>query len=273
MSAVLAKRLDAYAAVTRIGFLGPLAFRLFPFMMVISYPIIMTGNYFFYRAIYTSHGNSPIAGLSGDQAITYMLVGWTVRSFYKNPISRMIGERVKSGEIATDLIKPIDFFGLYFCQGFGRGLHRMVFISGPLALLVLISHKVPIPASPVTWVVFLLSALGGFLINYCMAYLSGIMAFFFEYNDGLDWIVDLLTKLLGGLMLPLSFFPDKIAAVLKFLPFAGLYYQPAYIFLGKIAGIDAWHAVGFEFLWVLGLLAVGQFFLGMGRHKLLLQGG
>ncbi|HYE80251.1 MAG TPA: ABC-2 family transporter protein, partial [bacterium] len=165
MTAALARRADAYLAIIRIGFLIPLAFRLFPFMMVLSYPITMTGNYFLYRAIYASQGNAPIAGLTMEQSITYILVGWTVRSFFNIPIARQIGERVKSGQIASDLIKPVDFFALMFCQGVGRCLHRLAFISGPLILMILFSRVVVMPQHPETYGFFLGSCLLGFFIH------------------------------------------------------------------------------------------------------------
>lgn len=272
-AAVLQRRTAAYGAILRIGFLEPLAYRLFPFMMLVSYPIILTGNYFLYSALYASRGGSPIAGLTADQAITYMLVAWTVRSFYKNPISRIIGERVKSGAIASDLIKPINFFGLYLMQGLGRGCHRIAFVSIPLAVLIIFSGRVQLPQTAEVWAMFICAAFGGFLLNYTLSYLVGLLAFVFEYNDGLDWMIDLCTKLLGGLMLPLTFFPDWALEILKLLPFAGMYYQPAAIFLGQSSGMAAWQALGLQWVWI-GILALtGQLLLWFGHRKLLVQGG
>ncbi|MEO7993489.1 MAG: ABC-2 family transporter protein [bacterium] len=273
MTAALLRRWDAYAAFTRIGFLIPLAFRLFPFMMIISYPIIMTGNYYLYRAIYSAKGGAPIAGMTLEQAITYLLICWTVRSFYKNPLARIIGERVKSGDIAIDLIRPIDVFANYLCQGIGRGLHRLVFISIPLVLLIVCSQRVALPPDALTWFLFLVSAIGGFLLNCGFGYIVGLLAFFFEYNDGLDWVLDLLTKLLGGLMLPLTFFPDKIVGILKLLPFAGMYFQPASIFMGTIHGDAAWQAVALQYTWIFLLMGTGRLMLHFGSRKLLVQGG
>ncbi|MCG3150920.1 MAG: hypothetical protein GEEBNDBF_00186 [bacterium] len=266
-------RLPVYQALVRIGFLEPLAYRLFPFMMLVSYPIILSGNYFLYQALYASRGGSPIAGLTIDQAITYMLVAWTVRSFYKIPIARIIGERVKSGDIAMDLMKPVNLFGFYLCQGIGRGFHRLIFIAVPLTLLILLTGKVELPSAWDRWGLFLLSAVGGFLLNAALSYLTGLLAFLFEYHDGFDWMIDVTAKLLGGLMLPLSFFPDAVQPLLKASPFAGLYYQPATIFLGQQSSAETLFALQVQWGWVVGLSLLAHMLLLFGRRKLLVQGG
>lgn len=273
MSFALLRQVPVFGAVIRIGFLEPLAYRLFPFMMLVSYPIILTGNYFLYQALYASRGGSPIAGLSVDQAITYMLVAWTVRSFYKIPIARIIGERVKSGDIAIDLMKPISLYGWYLCQGIGRGFHRLFFIAIPLATIILFSGRVDLPDSAGQWGFFFLACIGGFLLNCALSFLTGLLAFLFEYHDGFDWMIDLGAKLLGGLMLPLTFFPDAMQPFLKASPFAGLYYQPAAIFLGTESPAELLFHMQVQWGWIIALAGLAQMMLLYGRQKLLLQGG
>ena len=80
----------------RIGFLNMLAYRARYYVGVLTYLFNVAVYYFIWRAVFR---HSPtVVGLTLPQMITYVAVGWTIRSFYFNEIDRDIAAQVRSEE-------------------------------------------------------------------------------------------------------------------------------------------------------------------------------
>src|ERR1700721_290798 len=103
-----------YAEFSRVGFVNILAFRLRYFTGIITYFLNVTVYYFIWSAVYRS--GQSIAGYSMAQMITYVSVGWIIRSFYWNTIDQEMAYEVIEGKIPMDRIKPV--------SGQGRGFPR-----------------------------------------------------------------------------------------------------------------------------------------------------
>ncbi|MGC1267768.1 MAG: hypothetical protein WA853_15905, partial [Candidatus Acidiferrum sp.] len=76
-----------YSEFIRIGFVNILAFRLRYYTGIITYLINVTVYYFIWRAVF-ANAAGPIAGFSLPQILTYVSVGWILRSFYWNTIDQ-----------------------------------------------------------------------------------------------------------------------------------------------------------------------------------------
>ena len=74
-----AQALAPYAEFGRVGFVNILAFRLRYFTGIITYFLNVTVYYFIWTAVYRSSGS--IAGYNLAQIITYVSIGWIIRSF------------------------------------------------------------------------------------------------------------------------------------------------------------------------------------------------
>jgi ABC-2 type transport system permease protein len=70
---------------------------------------------------------------------------------------------------------------------------------------------------------FMLDFLGNFLI--------GLAAFWLEDTTGLLLIYSRVTMILGGMLIPLELFPARLQPILRALPFAGIVYGPARMFV------------------------------------------
>jgi len=70
----------------RIGFMNMLAFRLRYYTGIITYFINVTVYYFIWRAIY--HVDPHFANFNFAQMITYVAVGWIIRSMYSTTSTR-----------------------------------------------------------------------------------------------------------------------------------------------------------------------------------------
>ena len=116
--------LSPYAEFARVGFVNILAFRLRYFTGIITYFLNVTMYYFIWSAVLSSPGQS-IAGYNLRQMITYVSVGWIIRSFYWNTIDQEIAYEVIEGKITMDLTKPVSIPWMWICRAIGESAFRL----------------------------------------------------------------------------------------------------------------------------------------------------
>ncbi len=86
------KSLLVYFEFARVAFLKILAYRLRYFTGIITYFLNVSVYYFIWSAIYSS--NRSVAGYDLAQMVTYISVGWIIRSFYFNNVDRDMATEV-----------------------------------------------------------------------------------------------------------------------------------------------------------------------------------
>jgi ABC-2 type transport system permease protein len=67
----------------------------------------------------------------------------------------------------------------------------------------------------------------GLLVDFGASIAIGLCAFWVEDTQPLTLLYDRAVMLLGGMLLPLELFPERVAAPLALLPFQLLLYAPA----------------------------------------------
>ena len=81
------------------------------------------------------------------------------------------------------------------------------------------------------WPLVLLTMIFAWLIDFCFASLIGLAAFLVEDVAAFDWIYQKLLFILGGMLIPLDFFPGWLRSVSMASPFAYTIYGPARLFV------------------------------------------
>ncbi len=92
-------KIRPYLAMGRMGFLQILAYRLRYFTGIITYLVNVTVYYFIWKALY--HQGREIQGFRFGQMMTYVAVGWIIRTFYFNNIDREM-----ANDIQNDTLLP-----------------------------------------------------------------------------------------------------------------------------------------------------------------------
>lgn len=127
--------LKIYSEFIRIGFVNILAFRLRYYTGIITYLINVTVYYFIWRAVF-ANAAGPIAGFSLPQILTYVSVGWILRSFYWNTIDQEMAYEVLDGKIAMDFIKPVSVQWMWLARAMGESAFRLILLTAPTAIVV-----------------------------------------------------------------------------------------------------------------------------------------
>src|SRR5271169_6405676 len=138
--------LKIYREFIRNGFVNILAFRLRYYTGIITYLINVTVYYFIWRAVF-ANATGSIAGFSLPQILTYVSVGWILRSFYWNTIDQEMAYEVIDGKIAMDFIKPVSPLWMWLCRAMGESAFRLGLLTLPTALVVGFVFPIQRPAS------------------------------------------------------------------------------------------------------------------------------
>jgi ABC-2 type transport system permease protein len=100
----------------------------------------------------------------------------------------------------------------------------------------------------------------------------GLLAFITEDVAPFEWIYQKLIFILGGLLIPIDFYPEWLQALAKALPFSYMMYGPARLFVSPDM-VDFLNLIGSQFLWILLLGGVLTLFFRLGTRRLAINGG
>ncbi|MGB8477039.1 MAG: ABC-2 family transporter protein [Candidatus Acidiferrum sp.] len=264
--------LKIYREFIRIGFVNILAFRLRYYTGIITYLINVTVYYFIWRAVF-ANAAGPIAGFSLPQILTYVSVGWILRSFYWNTIDQEMAYEVLDGKIAMDFIKPVSVQWMWLARAMGESAFRLILLTAPTAIVVALLFPVLAPASKLNFVLFLASAVGSFFIMGALNFIIGTCAIPLTSILALIRAKFWLIELLSGLLIPLSFFPRPLQIVSSLLPFEHIAYTPLQIYLGRLSLTQSLRLLALEYFWVVALIFLGHLWWGRATRKITIHGG
>jgi ABC-2 type transport system permease protein len=224
-----------YFEFARLAFLKILAYRLRYFTGIVTYFANVSVYYFIWQAIYA--GSDQIADYTLPEIVTYVAVGWIIRSFYFNNIDREIATEVIDGKIAINLIKPVNPQLMYLSQTIGECCFRAVLFTLPVAGVVFLIYPVGLPSSLSSAGLFLLSTVLALLIFACINFIVGTFALQLQSSSNPG---EVLWSISLGLLLPITFFPAASSG--SFLPSVPSYqYTPLQTYLeGWTEGPRGW---------------------------------
>ncbi|HEY4229501.1 MAG TPA: ABC-2 family transporter protein [Thermoanaerobaculia bacterium] len=261
----------AAASFARIGFLNMLAFRARYYVGILTYLFNVSVYYFIWRAVFrTGHA---VAGLSLNDMVTYVAVGWAIRSFYFNEIDREMGTQVQEGKLAMNLIRPVDFQTVMIADAAGQSAFRAVLFTVPIAVVLALIFPVQPPASFVAGLLFVWSAVVAFFLVAAINFLVGLIAIRSKSILGILRAKYLLLELVSGLLIPTTLFPEPLRTLLLASPFPHINFTPAALYLGKVTGLEAARLLGLQAGWTVLLLWLGHLAWKRSQTRITIQGG
>jgi len=183
-------------------------------------------------------------------------------------IQNRIRDAVRSGDIATELVRPVDFFAYRVAFEYGSMVYGLFFRGLPVGIM-LSRFGFPIPKAPATWAWAALSLALGAYVAIVQLYLVGIASFWTTEIGTAYWIVSTLDLTLGGGSMPLEVLPKPLYFVAKWSSFACLTYNPARIYL-ELSGPEL---IAPALAWCAILSVAARWATAMAQKKLEVQGG
>jgi ABC-2 type transport system permease protein len=217
--------------------------------------------------------NASVAGLTLPDMITYVAVGWAIRSFYFNEIDRDLGTQVQEGKLAMNLIRPVNFQTVMIADAAGQSAFRALLFTIPISIVLALVFPLEPPASPLAGALFLVSAAASFFLVASINFLVGLLVIRSKSILGILNAKYLVLELLSGLLIPTTFFPEPLRSILLASPFPHINFTPAALYLGKATGADAAKLLALQLGWTAALLAAGQWAWRASRERITIQGG
>ena len=233
--------------------------------------IIMVTSAFFWKALYKDGGTA--GGVNVESMLVYIIMSSVLSVLLITNVEKRIEQSVQKGTIATDMMKPVSLFGIYFAEDIGTIIALILQNTLPILLIGSLLIKVPKMADLHDLPLFVLSVLLSFFINWFLAALFGMMAFSAVNIDALIQVKKHLIRLISGSIIPLWFFPDPIANVLKFLPFPYIYQLPLSIYIGRGTRAEIFTGMEIQLAWAVVLFLVFLFAQKQITRKVMVQGG
>ena len=117
-------------------------------------------------------------------------------------IRHRVAESVRSGKIAVELTRPMDFFFYKIAFELGSQLYGLLFRGVPVGLGLALFVGMCLPASPVVWFFTLTELAVGGYVGLTLGYLVGVSSFWTTEIRTASWAVYSAQTLLGGISMP-----------------------------------------------------------------------
>ena len=184
-----------------------------------------------------------------------------------------IAQTIRTGDIASDLAKPLSYFGYWLSRDLGRAAYHWLSRWVPTVAVGWAFFRVTLPTSPLTWLAFALSLTLAVIISFCLRFMMNLTAFWLLDVRGTLSLSYLFVNFLSGFLLPLAFFPPALRAVAEFLPFAGMVNLPLQVYLERAQGAALLGVLLQQAAWVAACALAAQALLTAATRKLVVQGG
>jgi ABC-2 type transport system permease protein len=216
---------------------------------------------------------TDIGGYEPTDAVTYV---WFAQAMLMTVWAFAWWElalRIRSGDVATDLARPLDPLRYWLAYDLGRALYHFVFRGIPPFVVGMLAFDVRLPESPATWLWVGTSLVLAVVVSFGFRFLYNLAAFWLLDYRGVVVIAMTISLFFSGFIIPLPFFPDWLEAVARALPFAAMVQVPVDVFLEKTTGAEVVAALALQALWAAILLGLARLTLGSAIRRVVVQGG
>ncbi len=221
--------------------------------------------------VYSQNGSS--LSLPRREMFAYLALAFCLNYALSINIDQRVGQRIRLGLIATDLLKPLDFQLSQAVQALSDSLFNGFVGLGILAVVFYFLGGQVLPKGPQALGLFIVSLFLAFLVQYSIVFLFIQGAFYTYSGYGIFASRISLHQTFSGLSAPLTLYPPVLLAVGRWLPFQHVIFTPVSIYLGRVEGAAALQLLGEQALWGIGLYAAGHFVMRKALGQLEIQGG
>jgi ABC-2 type transport system permease protein len=187
-----------------------------------------------YASIWKGIGEQHALGAYGKAGMTaYIAFNQVILwiSFTRRGLG--LEERVRTGQIALDLARPIGLFAFAAWQEAGSILYNALFTAVPLYLVYVGFLGLPVQRDPLVWLWTVAALAAAAFASVCIAYLIGVAALWTVESRWLDLFNYTLNFLLSGFLIPIEWMPGPLRTVAEWSPYPLFQSIPAQLYLGK----------------------------------------
>lgn len=201
-------------------------------MSLMTQPIIFVIDYIVFRSIYSYGGRTDIQGYTMEQMVWFFTANLLVNAFVWNPCVGELSGKILSGDLSTDLLRPISFYRYEMARCVSSRFISIIvdFLPG------IILYSLILPPKFITFISLIkafLVIIPAFFLNYITASLIGLCAMWVKNSSSLYAISTILISFAGGCLIPMEFYPAWLVRLTDFLPYKYIYYLPIQFILNR----------------------------------------
>jgi ABC-2 type transport system permease protein len=264
-----------YAALARMAFRRQLAYR------TANLAGLLTNAFFGYlrsAALIAAFASAPSGSIAGYDTQTITTYAWVTQALIM--VLNLWGWwdielTIRSGDVVTDLTRPVSYLGSWLARDYGRAAYFLLFRGLPSLIVgqLTLSDGLRWPTDPLAWLAFAGSLVVAVAISFAWRFLLNLSAFWTTDARGLGALANGVVLFLGGFVVPLRFFPAWLQPLLLALPFAAIIQVPSDIFVGRLQGAAVAAALLDQVAWAVALLALCQACVALATRRISVQGG
>jgi ABC-2 type transport system permease protein len=214
-----------------------------------------------------------LAGYDAKAGITYAFLAQALIAPVNIFTWNEFALRVRTGDVAIDLARPVDPQLAYLASDLGRAAYSLVPRGAPPLLAGAVVFGLAMPAAVAPYLLGGASLLLAVMVSFACRWLANLAAFWLLDLRGVMMLYVLASGLLSGHLLPVHWFPDWLSTIANATPFPSLVQTPIDIVTGRASGVDALALIGVQVGWLVVTLIAGRLVFAAGTRKLVVQGG
>jgi len=255
------------AQVTRTSFRRHSTYRVATAAAVLENTVVSMLRGLVYVAVVEASGT---ADLATSEALTFAFVSGMIESSFWIVAPLEIGERIRSGDVITDLYRPVDFQAWWLASEAGRCSFTLLAKGAPQLVIGMLVFDLVTPSSVGSLLLFVVSLALAFLVVFAWKLNVSLVGFWLLDVRGITSLAGATVTVTSGALLPLALLPDGVADALRWLPPAAMITTPFELFVGGVAVAPR---LATQATWAVALLALGRVVLGRAVRKVVVQGG
>jgi len=214
-----------------------------------------------------------VAGISLAGAVTYTGLSQAVIGLLSMFSWYEVMNSVYTGDIASDLLKPLNYFTFWLAQDLGRAGAALLMRGFTIMAAYAVVFGITTPGSGVQWLAVGIAVALSWLVSFSWRFLVNLAAFWTPNALGVGRFFFILSWFLSGFLMPLRYFPQWFVRLCYLTPFPYTVNTVVEVYLGVLSGPELVQALLGQLLWVAMLVVAGQFVLRAGVRRLVILGG
>ena len=216
---------------------------------------------------------AEVGGWDATDAITYSFVTQGLLATTGAFGSSDTADRIRTGDIVSDLYRPLRFQAYWAAQNAGRAAFQAVFRGIPPVVVGAAVFSLRSPTSALVVLEFGLSVVLAVQVAFAFSFTVSLTGFWLIDTRGVAQIGLMTMMFFAGAIVPLTYFPPALAHAALALPFPSIVQLPTELFLGRHPGAGALGVIAQQAGWVVVLTLLNEVISARALHKVVVQGG
>lgn len=214
-----------------------------------------------------------VAGMTVQEVVTYTGLTQAVIAYLSLFGWYELMETVYTGEVAADLLKPMNYFTFWLGRDLGRAAAALLLRGVTVMLCYGLVYEIVVPSTAGRWLALGATVVLSWLVSFSWHFLINLAAFWVPNARGIGRFGFIVAWFFSGFLMPLRFFPEWVVRLAYLTPFPHMVNTVVDVYLGDLAGRALLQALFFQVLWAVALIVLGRIALRAAVRRLVILGG